>query len=419
MTSQVIPSRKGRRDLLWLRLYFTNREKQPKTPLANSSRSRAKKIGDRFYVLSGHGTKTPLHPRRRGPGRGHLPDHPQPLPPPAQSGAQRHRRRRPRTRPAALRSPLLRLFPSSPITSTSCSTSTTSASSPASWRYLNSNLAREVGRLYGWEDKIWSRRYQAIIVSGEEGAQTARLKYVLANGCKEDLVARPQDWPGVHAARALVAGEALTGTWFDRTQEYAARRRGEDFDRLKYATTETLHLSPLPCWKDLPAEAWKERTLHLIQEIEEEAAVRRSRTGSQPLGAAAIRGQHPHDRPKRPKKSPAPLFHAGELQGAPGALGSVRLVRRGLPGRGGEAASGRSPRGVSRSGASLRPCPSWEGSFSPGLADHRLWSELLEEAGAKCVPRAVSVEGNLSKIDDSACSWLLRRGGLPLQESPR
>jgi REP element-mobilizing transposase RayT len=176
--------------------------------------------------------------------------------------------------------------------------------------YLNSNLAREAGRLYDWEDKIWSRRYQAIIVSGEEGAQIARLKYVLANGCKEDLVARPQDWPGVHAARVLVAGEALTGTWFDRTQEYAARRRGEDFDRLKYATTETLHLSPLPCWKDLPADVWKGRTLHLIHEIEEEATVRRSGTGSQPLGAAAIRGQHPHDRPKRPKKSPAPLFHA-------------------------------------------------------------------------------------------------------------
>jgi hypothetical protein len=176
--------------------------------------------------------------------------------------------------------------------------------------HVNSNLAREAGRLYGWQDKIWSRRYQSILVSGEEGAQTARLKYVLANGCKEDLVARPQDWPGVHAARALVAGEALTGTWFDRTQEYAARRRGEDFDRLKYATTETLHLSPLPCWKHLPAEVWRKRTFHLIQEIEEEAAARRSRTGSQPLGAAAIRGQHPHDRPKRPKKSPAPLFHA-------------------------------------------------------------------------------------------------------------
>jgi hypothetical protein len=85
---------------------------------------------------------------------------------------------------------------------------------------------REAGRLHGWEDKIWSRRYQAIVVSPEEAAQIERLGYVLSNGCKEGPVARPQDWPGVHSARALVQGAALTGTWFDRTQEYAARRRG-------------------------------------------------------------------------------------------------------------------------------------------------------------------------------------------------
>jgi putative transposase len=176
--------------------------------------------------------------------------------------------------------------------------------------YVNSNIAREVSRLYGWTDKIWSRRYQAIVISGEEGAQIARLRYLLANGCKEGLVARPQDWPGVHMAKALVQGQDLTGTWFDRTREYAARNRGEAFDRLQYATVETLHLSPLPCWKHLPAEVWRARALSLVQEIEEETAVHRSNTGSQPLGAAAILGQHPHDRPKNPKRSPAPLFHA-------------------------------------------------------------------------------------------------------------
>jgi putative transposase len=176
--------------------------------------------------------------------------------------------------------------------------------------YVNSNIAREVSRLYGWTDKIWSRRYQAIVISGEEGAQIARLRYLLANGCKEGLVARPQDWPGVHMAKALVQGQDLTGTWFDRTREYAARNRGEAFDRLKYATVETLRLSPLPCWKHLPADVWRGRTLSLVQEIEEEAAVRMSETGSQPLGAAAILGQHPHDRPRNPKRSPAPLFHA-------------------------------------------------------------------------------------------------------------
>jgi hypothetical protein len=66
------------------------------------------------------------------------------------------------------------------------------------------------------------------VVSSEEAAQIERLRYGLAHGCKEDLVERPRDWPGVHAVRALVEGEALEGLWFDRTQEYAARRRGED-----------------------------------------------------------------------------------------------------------------------------------------------------------------------------------------------
>ena len=175
--------------------------------------------------------------------------------------------------------------------------------------YINSNIAREISRLYGWTDKIWSRRYQAIVISDEEGAQIARLKYLLGNGCKEGLVARPQDWPGVHVARALIQGEDLTGRWFDRTQEYAARNRGERFDRLQYASVETLRLSPLPCWKHLPKDAWRALALHLIHEIEEEATVRRSRTGSEPLGAAAILRQRPHGRPRDSKRSPAPLFH--------------------------------------------------------------------------------------------------------------
>jgi hypothetical protein len=177
-------------------------------------------------------------------------------------------------------------------------------------RYLNSNLAREVGRLVDWPDGIWSRRYQAVVVSQEEAAQIERLRYVLSNGCKEDLVGIPKEWPGVHAVRALVEDEVVEGHWFSRTLEYAARRRGEDFDRLRYATRETVTLVPLPCWKDLSMEAWKRRVAGLVGEIEAEAAARRKRTGSQPLGLEAILSRHPHHRPARLKKSPAPLFHA-------------------------------------------------------------------------------------------------------------
>ena len=177
-------------------------------------------------------------------------------------------------------------------------------------RYLNSNLARELGRRVGWRDKVWARRYQAIVISNEAAAQIERLKYVLAHGVKEGLVEKVAQWPGVHCVHALMMEETLEGYWFDRSQEYAARIRGEDFDRMRYATPEVLTLSPLPCWKHLPVETRKRLVADLVSEIEAEAATRRQQTGSQVLGVSAVRGQHPLDRPKRSKKSPAPLFHA-------------------------------------------------------------------------------------------------------------
>lgn len=176
--------------------------------------------------------------------------------------------------------------------------------------YFGSKLAREVGRLTGWTQKIFSRRYQAIVVSDEEAAQIGRLRYGLAHGAKEDLVERPRDWPGVHAVRALLEGEALEGLWFDRTQEYAARRQGEKFDRFQYATREVLELDPLPCWEQLTEEQRRVRVAAMVEDIESEAAARRKRTGAKPLGPAAILAQNPLQRPKKTKKSPAPAFHA-------------------------------------------------------------------------------------------------------------
>jgi REP element-mobilizing transposase RayT len=177
--------------------------------------------------------------------------------------------------------------------------------------YFNSNLAREISRRTGWTGKIWDRRYQAILISGEEEAQVERFRYVLSHGCKENLVARLRDWPGLHCVRQLVDGEPLAGTWFDRTQEYAARRlRGEAPNPSKYATPETVTLSPLPCWKHLSPEAYRKRVAQMAAEIEEDAAAARKRTGVEPLGPAAILAQDPVTRPQRVKRSPAPLFHA-------------------------------------------------------------------------------------------------------------
>jgi hypothetical protein len=176
--------------------------------------------------------------------------------------------------------------------------------------YLNSNLAREAGRLVRWREKFWGRRYQAILVSGEEEAQIGRLAYLLAHGAKEGLVASPLDWPGVHCARALAEGTAVRGRWRDRTREFEARRKRLPIDPEAFIESEELALAPLPCWRSLATAVRCDRVRALIREIEAVARRRRIQTGRPPLGRAAVCRQNPHLEPNRVQKGPAPLVHA-------------------------------------------------------------------------------------------------------------
>jgi REP element-mobilizing transposase RayT len=176
--------------------------------------------------------------------------------------------------------------------------------------YLCSKLAREVGRLTGWREKVFSRRYQAILVSDEEAAQVERLVYLLSHGAKENLVARPQDWPGVHCIHALLTGQPMEGTWFDRTREYAARQRGEDVPPDRFASREELEFDPLPCWRALPANQYRQRIADLVDSIVASAEARRKESGKEPAGATVIQSQNPTSQPARTKRSPAPLVHA-------------------------------------------------------------------------------------------------------------
>lgn len=176
--------------------------------------------------------------------------------------------------------------------------------------YLNSNLAREAGRLVGWREKFWGRRYQAVLVSDEEGAQVARLRYVLAHGVKEGLVGSPLDWPGAHCVRALLDGKPLTGRWIDRTLEQASRRRRLPVPPDSFITVETLELAPLPCWGGMTDSQRRSRHRELVEEIEREGRSRGSRTHQPVLGRDLVLLQGPLHEPNRPSKGPVPLAHA-------------------------------------------------------------------------------------------------------------
>lgn len=61
-----------------------------------------------------------------------------------------------------------------------------------------------------------------------------------------------------------VSGEAGEPAMpFDRSQEHAAQARGEQYDPYRYATPETVTLTPLPCLEHLAPEEYRRRVAAL------------------------------------------------------------------------------------------------------------------------------------------------------------
>jgi REP element-mobilizing transposase RayT len=175
--------------------------------------------------------------------------------------------------------------------------------------FVNGNIAREIGRLHDWRHRFWARRYRAIVVA-DETAAVARLRYILQNGCQEGLVDRPVDWPGLSCVRALTAGDELRGTWYDRTAEFNARRRGERVAPGQFATEYQVHLSPLPCWRHLSAARHRAACAEIVAKIEADTRNERVCAGRMCIGRDRIVAQDPHARPVTSDSSPAPLAHA-------------------------------------------------------------------------------------------------------------
>ncbi len=166
--------------------------------------------------------------------------------------------------------------------------------------FFNANLAKEAGRLANWREKFWSRRYQAIVVSDEPSAQIRRLHYLLSHGVKEGFVRRPSDWPGVHAVRNHLEAKPQHGVWVNRTKAYAARMRSEKLSKDDLESTETVTLSPLPCWAHLDEATYCQRVTELVEVIKD---------AGQANDAAVALPHSSHEHPLHSKRSPAPHFH--------------------------------------------------------------------------------------------------------------
>ena len=180
--------------------------------------------------------------------------------------------------------------------------------------YFGGNVAKEIGRLHDWRQKLFGRRFAHVVVSDQSEDQEARLRYLLSNGCKEGLVKRPEDWPGPSSTQALLTDTKVRGVWFDRSLEYEARRCRLRCGKYEFAEVNEFELAPIPAWAPLSVEERRARVQQMVREITAETREEIARTGRAPLGVKRILRLHPHDKPAETKKTPKPIVHASSLR---------------------------------------------------------------------------------------------------------
>ncbi len=180
-------------------------------------------------------------------------------------------------------------------------------------RYFNGNVGREVGRLHNWREKFWGRRFASISIL-DDAKMMDRARYILSHGCKERLVLRPKDWPGVNCVDALTKGKRLFGVWYNRTAEYEASMVGHEFSPGDFATRYEVPLTPLPCLQHLSPKEQREKIKELVRSIQIETKARHGKKHTRVLGARKVQRQHPHRRPHKMKRSPAPSCHSSDKE---------------------------------------------------------------------------------------------------------
>ncbi|MEW5738555.1 MAG: transposase [Myxococcota bacterium] len=193
-------------------------------------------------------------------------------------------------------------------------------------KYLLGNLSKKLGPLCEphWWGGFWERRYSAIPIL-DEAALEDRLRYVIAHGVKEGLVAHASDWEGLHCVQQLEDEKPRVFRWYNWTKRWNSRRqKGEAVEpavsRYDDEASEkvSLELEPLPHWASEDAPKRQRRMRALVAEVERAVAPR-----GQPLGVEAIRSQSTEPCWRR-KRTPRPLCHASDA----GARAHYRALYR-------------------------------------------------------------------------------------------
>ena len=188
--------------------------------------------------------------------------------------------------------------------------------------FIHSNIARELGRKEhsDWRGKFFERRGRAILVLSDEDME-ARLKYLLSNGTKEGLVARPERWTGAHCARVLCQGGRDMGVWVNRSRMH---RNVESYSEAEQEASDRIpvRLSQIPSRSHLSPEQYRSFIREMCREISVEA--KEERKGKPPLGVYRAERMNPHFKPEGTAHSPAPLVHCSDREDRHGFKGAYK-----------------------------------------------------------------------------------------------
>ena len=190
-------------------------------------------------------------------------------------------------------------------------------------RYFACNLSREVGRLRGWREGIFRRRYSSVPVTDAPEAEAARIAYLIGQGMKEGVCPCPLQWIGPHAIKSLVRGQFLVegGVWTDRTALGEARREHQRYrsagnPRIKrrrpkqkdFQTPVTVELSKIPSLSHLSDGQYAEAMRDLLEakKLEHAEVIETISEGWQ----RKVRSLVATSTPKHTKRRPKPFCHA-------------------------------------------------------------------------------------------------------------
>jgi hypothetical protein len=165
--------------------------------------------------------------------------------------------------------------------------------------WLNSQLAKRIKRLRGWDEVVWEPNvhYSAVELRGE-GEVLDKMAYTLLNPVSAGLVQRPEDWPGVVSTLRMLR----------RGRVQAERPKVGFKDNVPQSLT--LSLAPPPCFGDKnpylrALRALVGSRLNALQE-------QRTRQGRRVLGRRAVTKTSVTARPTTPKErfGRSPTFSA-------------------------------------------------------------------------------------------------------------